>query len=285
MKKIRYFIEFLLVAFFMNLSVMLGAERASHLGGWIARHIGPFMSVNRKAKRHLNKVFPEYTDNQIKTILIDMWDNLGRNFLEYPHLKYLGEHHVKIINGDQLTAQLERGGPTILICGHFANWEVAAPAFLTQYNFEMDLIYRAPNNPWVDTILQKHRSLHGALKTYPKSKTGMRGVVDALSKKRHIGILIDQKYNGGVEANFFGYSAMTSPAFVQLSQKYKCPILTASVKRLGRSCHFEVMFHAPIDSSNREIIDVVTEANQFLEGIIRNNPAQWIWLHRRWRAF
>lgn len=285
MKKIRYFTEFLIVSFFMTLSTCLGPQRASNLGGYIARHIGPLLSVNRKAKRHLSKVFPEKTDTEIKSILIDMWDNLGRTFLEYPHLEYIGQHHVELIGSDILKEQIERCGPTVLMSAHFANWEVAAPSFLTQANFEMDLIYRAPNNPWVDDILQKYRSLHGKLKTYPKSKTGMRGVVDALSKKRHIGILIDQKFNGGILAPFFGYGAMTSPAFVQLSQKYSCPLIPATIERRGRNCDFRVTLHTPIPTENREIMDVISEAHAFLERAIRNNPAQWIWLHRRWREF
>ena len=89
---------------------------------------------------------------------------------------------------------IKNNSPAILISAHLANWEIAAPCFLTQKNFKMDLIYRAPNNPWVDTILENYRSLFGKLNTHPKSSIGMRGVINTLNQNGHVGILIDQKF-------------------------------------------------------------------------------------------
>lgn len=281
MKKIRYFIEYILVCALMMISKLLGAQKASDLGGFIARSIGPLLSTSRKAKRNIARAFPTFSDTKINHTLKDMWDNLGRTFLEYPHLDYIGKHCVELVNADCLPPL--QNEPAVLMSAHFANWEVAAPSFLLQKDFAMDLIYRAPNNPWVDDVLQKYRSLNGKLKTYPKSKTGMRGVVDALSKKRHIGILIDQKFNGGMEADFFGHPAMTSPVFAQLSQKYQCPLIPAHIERLGHSCHFRVTLHKPILTENRPAADIIRDAHDFLETSIKLNPAQWIWLHRRWK--
>lgn len=282
LKKIRYIAEYIAVIFLMLVFKNLSAPAASHLGGWIGRSIGPKLSVNRRVKKHILIAFPNLTALELKKIIYDMWDNLGRNFAEYPHLEIIGQHHVELIGGDILDKLNEVPQPAVLISAHFANWEVAAPCFLLQKNFAMDLIYRAPNNPLVDKILEDYRSLFGKLKTYPKSKTGMRGVVDALSKKRHIGILIDQKYNAGIRADFFGHAAMTSPAFVQLAQKYKCPLIPARIERIGSRCQFRVTLCEPILTQNREPLEIINQAHQFLEESIRLNPAQWIWLHRRW---
>ena len=282
-KKVRYFIEYILVSCLMMIFKNLSPSTASNCGGMIARHLGPHLSINRKVKRHILKAFPLLNEPAIDKIVYDMWDNLGRTFAEYPHLEKIGKHHVELVGSDILDDINRAEQPAVLISAHLANWEVAAPCFLLQKNFAMDLIYRAPNNPHVDIILENYRSLFGKLKTYPKSKTGMRGVVDALSKKRHIGILIDQKFNGGIEANFFGAPAMTSPVFVQLAQKYKCPLVPARIERIGSACRFRVTLFRPIDYQNREPLDVITEAHQFLEESIKLNPGQWIWLHRRWR--
>jgi KDO2-lipid IV(A) lauroyltransferase len=283
MKKIRYVFEYLMTTTLLGIFKQLKPETASSIGGFIGRHIGSKLSVSRKAKRHISKAFPEFSETELKSTILSMWDNLGRNFAEYPHLETIGRDYTELVGSEILDELIKNNSPAILISAHLANWEIAAPCFLTQKKFKMDLIYRAPNNPWVDTILENYRSLFGKLNTHPKSSIGMRGVINTLNQNGHVGILIDQKFNKGIEADFFGHPAMTSPVFIQLAQKYKCPLIPAQIERIGSACKFRVTLNEPIKTDNRETIDILNEAHQFLECAIRQNPAQWIWLHRRWK--
>ena len=212
----------------------------------------------------------------MRKIITGMWDNLGRVFAEYPHLETIAKDHVEFVGMEHVTQK----NPAVLIAGHIANWEMAATSFYVR-GIPIDLIYRAPNNPGVDTMLKKWRSLNGKINTYPKSKAGMRQVVAALSKGNNLGILIDQKYNPGLPAAFFGQTAMTSPAFVQLAQKYRCPLYPVRVERIA-GCQFRVTCHAPLDA-DQPVETVIAKAHQLLEQWISERPEQWIWLHRRWK--
>lgn len=278
MKSLRYHIEAAIVHIFMAVFKILPPETASNLGGWIARSLGPHLAVNRRAIKNLKACFPDKSPAEIGTIIKGMWDNLGRLFAEYPHLEHIattrtefvGREHFKLIST-----------PSILIAGHLANWEIAATTFFV-HGTTMDLIYRAPNNPAVDRILKVMRSLNGKIATHPKSRTGMRQVVEGLKANHNLGILIDQKYNPGVEASFFGQPAMTSPAFVQLAQKYDCPVYPVRVERL-HGCNFRVTVHPPLDT-RRDTVELIADAHAYLENWITERPEQWIWLHRRWKG-
>lgn len=279
MKK-KYYAEAALVSVLITFFKILPTNMASACGGKILRSIGPLLSSNRRAKRHIMNSL-QVTEAEAEIMSRDMWDNLGRVFAEYPHLHEIYDSHVELCGKENLIGLDREGVPAIFFSGHLANWEVAAPS-LRQKNIDVDLIYRAPNNPFVDKILQKCRSMNGVLRTYPKSSAGMRQVLSALKEGRKIGILIDQKYNQGIEFPFFGQPAMTSPAFIQLAKKFNCPLLPVQVERIEHRAAFRVTVHAPLDLQKSED-ELLSEAHALLEGWIRQHPAHWLWPHKRWK--
>jgi len=285
MKKLRYLSEAALIYSLMAIFKTLPVERASNLGGWIGRNVANRFSVTRKAKRHIEK---SLHTNDIDTARIakEMWDNLGRLFAEYPHLPELYMTKTELVGVENLgSLPTTPNAPAIFFSGHLANWEISAPS-LRQQHIDVDLIYRAPNNPFVKTILDKCRSMDGTLRTYPKSSQGMRQVMMALKEGRRIGILIDQKYNQGIEVPFFGHPAMTSLAFIQLAKKFKCPLIPIQVERMtkDKSCvNFRVTIHPSLDIT-KDDDTLITEAHTLMESWIVKNPAHWLWLHKRWKA-
>ena len=280
MKKIRYLIEGFLVRMLIGLFSALNATNASCLGAAIGRSIGPHLSVSRKARRHVIASL-NVSATEAHNIVRGMWDNLGRVFAEYPHLSTINAQYVDVVGAENLAQVTPESGPAIFFAGHLANWEIAAPS-LRRFGIDVDLIYRAPNNPYVQNILDKCRSMDGTLRTYPKSASGMRQVMKALKDGRRIGILIDQKYNQGVETLFFGQPAMTSPAFIQLAKKFNCPLIPVQVERTG-GIHFRVTIHPPRDLTLDDAV-LLDQSNSLLESWISNAPAHWLWLHKRWKS-
>jgi KDO2-lipid IV(A) lauroyltransferase len=266
----------------MGVFRILPVSYASALGGFIGRNVAARFSVGRKAKRHIENSLHTAPDESSR-IATGMWENLGRLFAEYPHLPELYMTHSELVGVENLgNLPTSPHAPAIFFSGHLANWEVSAPS-LRQKNIDVDLIYRPPNNPYVKKILDKCRSMDGTLRTYPKSSQGMRQVMMALKEGRRIGILIDQKYNQGVEVPFFGQPAMTSLAFIQLAKKFNCPLIPVQVERLGNEAKFRVTIHKPLDLT-KDDMTLIAEAHDMLEGWIRKNPTQWLWLHKRWRG-
>lgn len=278
MKKIRYFIEAVFLALVLLISKLLPAPWASGLGGWIGRSVGPHLATSRKALTNIKEALPDADANKV---LIGMWDNLGRIVMEYPHLKHIGRDRTKIIGAEILEQYKDK--PAVLFSGHLGNWEACPPSLFLQLSFITSPIYRAPNNPFSDYMLQRARTVGGKLKTIPKSKSGSRQIVKALQENAHIGMLIDQKYNEGIAADFFGRPAMTSPIFIQLAQKFNCPLIPLRIERT-KDANFRVTALPPLDIENKPVETVLDECHALLEEWIKERPEQWLWLHRRWKT-
>ena len=75
---VLYALEYALFASVMGLFRVLGVRRASDLGGWLARTLGPRIPVTRRARRNMAAALPELTAAQRETHIINMWDKIGR---------------------------------------------------------------------------------------------------------------------------------------------------------------------------------------------------------------
>jgi len=257
----------------------------SGLGAFIVKRVGPLTSKRHIAETGLRTAFPEKSDEEIKALMKAQWDNLGRTFAEFPlthRLRPFGSGSQISVEGfEHYTANQ----PAIIVTGHFANWEVMATV-LTQSEYPVRITYRKINNALIDARVRKQREAYGTKFLVKKSShAGGRELFEALKSGESVALLNDQKFNTGIEVPFFGEPAMTAQGAVRLALKTKRPLLPMAVTR--EKSKFIVTFYPPIDlvkSGNRDT-DVhagVMQVNRFVEDRIRENPAQWFWVHRRW---
>ena len=262
----------------------LPIDWASGLGGWLGRTLGPRLGFSRRARRNLALAMPELSAAEIEQIVAAMWDNLGRSAGEVPHVPNLdpfdGSGRVEVVGLEHLATAKAAGG-AVFFSGHFANWELM-PAMAHRHGLELELIYRAANNPLAERMLRRLRV--GRL--HPKGQKGARLAVAALKEGRPIGLLADQKMNDGIAVPFFGRPAMTAPALAELARKFRAPIFPIRTERLA-GARFRITVMPPwnvADSGDRrsDVADGMRRVNAILEDWIRARPAQWLWLHRRW---
>ena len=278
MKKLRYLAEAALLYLCFALFKLIGLEKSSALGGWLGRMIGPRLAASRKALKNIELAFPEKSTQEHREILTQMWDNLGRVIAEYPHLKTMTDKNITYEGLEHITPP---GTPIILIAGHIANWEVISAGINMEMDEKINSLYRAPNNPYVRHLLERIRTQGSDVSNIPKSKSGVRDMVRVLQDGGKLGILIDQKYNQGIAVPFFGRPAMTSPAAVQLAQKFSCPLVPVSIRRMGGP-HFKITVFPPLNIDNKSEYEALLAMHQFLEDRIKEHPGHWLWLHRRW---
>jgi KDO2-lipid IV(A) lauroyltransferase len=266
----------------------LRLETASAIGGWLGRTFGPWIGVTRRARKNLQRAFPEKSAGEIETIIRDMWDNLGRVAAEYAHLSRMRAEppnaNIEVRGGEHVAAALARGKPLICFAGHLANWEIGAIA-MRAVGAPVHLVYRAANNPWVDKIFRRGRE-EIAAGLVPKGSDGARQAVKLLRDGENLGILIDQKMNDGIPVPFFGRDAMTAPAPARLALRFDCTVLPVQVERT-EGPRFRVTVHPPLPpqhggDAQGDTLLLMTQANAHLEDWIRQRPAQWLWVHRRW---
>jgi len=282
MKKLRYILEAIFVYLAFGIFSVLPVELSSNIGGWIGRTIGPRLGASRKARANLENSFPGKTARDIDSIILAMWDNLGRVFTEYPHLRNIALNRCEV-SGLEYLQDIKPESPVIVICGHLANWELQPFYFNYKTDRPVSCVYREPNNPYTAKILDRARNPESRGKYIPKSQRGAREIVNTIRGGDNLIILIDQKYNEGIPADFFGRAAMTSTSFAQLATKYDCPIIPVQIERLP-SCRFRLTIHPPFRTEGRTDEDIVLYAHKLLEEWITARPGQWLWLHRRWNS-
>lgn len=286
--RLRYVAEALAVrlafAFFASLSL----DRASAVGGFLGRVIGPRLAVSRRAERNLGRALPELDRGTVRAIVRRMWDNLGRVVGEYPHLGdidcYADDGRVEVIGAEHIDRLRDDGKGGIFFSAHIANWEIMPLAAL-QRGVELTHVYRAANNPLVEEIIQRVRTRHRG-RYVAKGATGALRMLAALKDGGHLAMLVDNKYNEGIPVPFFGRDAMTAPTLAQLALRYDCPIVPARIERL-QGARFRVTALPPleVESSGDQAADVAAtmrRVNGLLEEWIRERPEQWFWLHHRW---
>jgi KDO2-lipid IV(A) lauroyltransferase len=175
------------------------------------------------------------------------------------------------------------GRRMIIFSGHIANWEIGMLAAV-QHGIPVAQIYRAPNNPALDRMIRRIRFVGGEL--IPKGPVAARRALAVLGRGDHLTMLADQKMNDGIPVPFFGRAAMTAPAVAALALRFDCDVLPARVERLG-GARFRLTVFPPLPlprsgDVHADIAALMVAVNRTLERWIRDRPAEWLWLHRRW---
>jgi KDO2-lipid IV(A) lauroyltransferase len=285
-QKLRYGAEAALFLAFMGFFRLIGVDAASAVGGFIGRTIFARTRVTERARENLDMAFPEKSVAEREAIIAAMWDNLGRVVAEYAHLDKFDMHgpdpRIQVENVAPLEKMRDRG--VLILSGHFANWEIM-PIAGARFGLEGAIVYRPPNNPYVDRYISRARAKKGYAEQISKHN-GVKRIFTLLRNGKAILLLADQKTNEGIPAPFFGHDAMTTPAPAALALKLKVPVIFASNKRLG-GARFAVTVYPPLEFTPSGDDDADTRTmtaaiNLRLEEMVRADPSQWLWIHRRW---
>lgn len=284
--------ELFLTRVTLALLTRLGPVRASNAVGRLCRTIGPLLPVTRRADANLRRALPGLDAAARRRVIRDMWENLGRTAGEFPHIAALPRDSAagpgwEVVNDHFLTEQAARGGPAIFVSGHIGNWEMLPPA-VAAYGMPFSSVYRASANKAVDDVILKlRRRAMGAAEVpmFPKGAQGARQSMAHLRRGHYLGMLVDQKLNDGIRATLFGLPAMTAPAAAAFALHFACPVIPGHVERLGparlRLIVGEPLTVTPSGDRQADILNMTQLINDTMERWIRERPASWLWLHRR----
>lgn len=273
---------------------LLGPERSSNLGGRLLRAAGPWLPVHRVALANIAAAFPEKSAAEVRRIAAGAWENLGRTAAEYAHLKTLFDYdhdnpgaggRVEVEGIEAFNALRDDGRPGIIFSTHLANWELPAICAAT-YGLEATAVFRPPNNPAIARVVHEIRS--GSMGGLAAARQGAAFAMQAvLEEGGHLGMLIDQHFTRGVAVPFFGQPALTNPVLGKFARRFDCPVHGVRVIRLP-GYRFRLQLTPALDLPRDANGEIEVEAamammTAIVEGWVRENPEQWLWMHRRWR--
>ena len=286
MKKIRYFVEFLIIIFLLVIFKILGFKLASSLGGLIGRLFGPLFRSKKKILSNISKALPEIEEKNTELIVKKMWENYGRILSEYMFIKNFRNSKYKkflTIEGQEILDELKDSKePVVFISGHFNNFELMAMQ-IEKSGINLAAIYRPLNNIFLNKIMEKIRTKYICRKQIKKGGSGTRELLESFKNNYSIAIMIDQRVSESIKVDFFNQKASTTTIPAQLFKKFGSKIVPIYIERIN-GVYFKMTVSRPIIFEKESTIEEITlKLNKWLEKMILINPDQWIWSHDRWK--
>ena len=285
MKKIIYFIEFLLVEFLFIICKVIGYKSASNLGFFIGKNFGNFFRKKKSIIENLlkSKIVINIPKNQFVNNILG---NYGRILAEYPFLKDFRtnklDKFISIDGAKNLDKIKSNKKPVVFISGHFNNFELMAMQ-IEKHGINLAAIYRPLNNIFLNKTMERIRTKYICRNQIRKGRSGTRQILENLKKGNSIALMIDQRVTEGIKIDFFGNLASTTTIPAQIIKKYECDLVPIYIERLEKY-NFKMYVSKPIViSSEKSQEEISKHLNEILEKMILKNPDQWIWTHNRWK--
>ncbi len=231
--------------------------------------------------------FPEKTDSERNKIAKQFYRNLIDTFVE--SIKFISiskkqiEKHATV--DFELIHQLtEKGSNIHIMGGHQFNWEYGNALFAMNLKIPFVGIYMPIQNKYLEKIFFNFRSKYG---TVLISATDFKtNAYDVFSKQYTLGLVADQ--NPGVPSNaywmnFFGKPAPFISGPGKGAVKNNTAVVIVGFSKIKRGYyHF-----APILITENGALftpeQLTVSYKNELEKIIRKDPANYLWSHRRWK--
>lgn len=270
------------------------ADTAINTTEKFGRFLGMAFPRTKLARKNLKAAFPEKPDAEIEQILKDMWGNLSRTAAEYAYLDQIfdfddqdpSKGRFEIAGIENFEKLLNTKGPAICFTAHTGNWELL-PVGSAAYGVNITALFRPPNNKYIaERVLAARTTNSGHL--VPSKAGAAWALAGIMDKGGKVGLLVDQYYLGkSHEIEFFGRTTKANPLLAKLTRQYDCPVFPARCIRLPEG-RFRLEIQEPIDVPRKANGDIDAPAltqkiNSVIEDWVREYPAQWLWLHKRWR--
>ncbi len=196
--------------------------------------------------------------------------------------------HVDLAGLAPARAILDRdpGRSMVVAIGHFGNFELFTWVKVAFPGIQMATTYRALRQDFASRMLLELRQRSGCL--FFERRRDSRALRQALSTRRTVlGLLADQHDRRGVRVPFLGHEAGTSTAPAILALRYGCTLLTGCCFRTGLAqwrleMGDEIQTRTP-DGRRRSLEEIATDMNRSFERAVQRDPANWFWVHRRWK--
>ena len=286
MKKIAYFLEFILIKILFFFFQLIGYRLSSNLGFFIGRFIGPIFRSKKIIIQNLKKANIKHSES-LSLIASNVLGNYGRIFAEYVYLKKFRNNELKkyvSIDGLEHLENLKKNNKrAVFISGHFNNFELMAME-IEKAGIDLAAIYRPLNNVFLNKTMEQIRKEYICKNQIKKGRAGSREIIKKLIEGKSIALMIDQRVREGEKVKFFDNLATTTTIPAQLVKKYNCELIPIYIER-KKSNYFKIYISKPIKVGKTKSIQQITKfLNQVLEKMILKNVDQWIWTHDRWKS-
>jgi KDO2-lipid IV(A) lauroyltransferase len=245
-------------------------------------------SRRRIALRNLELCFPEQTPAQRKALAREHFQWLGRSILERSLLWFAPAERLRRlirVEGDVRLAE-RSPRPVMWLVPHFMGLDVAGVATLLYQDHMACSMYQQQSNPAMDAVIRKGRLRFGNAEIFPRSDKALP-LIRAIRRGHAFFNLPDMDFGARDAAfvPFFGVPAATLLAPSRMAQALGMVVQPVVAEMLPGGQGYTVRFGEPWTHFPTADPEADTLAmNRWIEDEIRRNPAQYLWVHKRFKT-
>lgn len=300
-KRLKRWLRYQLVRVALAGLSLLPLDAARRLGeglGSLGFHLAG--GERRKALAGLARAFPEKTVHEREALARDCFRHLGRMALELAALDRSGTRTEDLVawsdeNRAPVVEARDRGRGVIFISGHLGSWELLARRIVSS-GFPGATIAREASDAGLTSLLQDFRARGGVETIWRGDPGAARAMLRTLRAGNTLGMLIDQDTRvQSVFVPFFGHLAATPRAAADLALRTGAALLVGSCLRQGDGSYRVEVSEIPLPPTTTEaresrearedaVRSLTATLTAAIEQDIRRAPAQWVWMHPRWKT-
>ncbi|SLN30399.1 Lipid A biosynthesis lauroyl acyltransferase [Roseivivax jejudonensis] len=253
------------------------------MGRLVSGVVAPLAGYRPRAIENLLHVWPDMPRDRARALADRVADNAGRTMIENYDVLGLRDRMADVpLTGhgvDDMEAARAAGRPILFVTGHYGNFE-APRAALVARGWQIGGLYRPMSNVYFNA----HYAANMHRLSGPVFEQGRRGTLGLLKhlKGGGNGVLLFDLYSGrGVPIDFLGRPAPTLTSAAEIAVRTGALMVPFFGIRQPDGQSFEPRFDAPIPHGDP--VEMMRAATAALEARIHDDPAQWFWIHRRWK--
>ncbi len=242
--------------------------------------------------QNLQHAFPDRTSRELRRIAREVFQRIAENGFAAVKTASMSVGQLarvcEVVGLEKIPPYAPGGSPSncMSAIGHFGNFEIYTLIGSHADGWQGAATYRGMNQPGLDRIVQRMRERPECL--FFERRTQARALKEALSKGGILlGLLSDQSPGkGGVTVPFFGRDCATTAAPAIFALRYDAPLFPIICYRTGLGrWRLEVGDEIPVreEGQPRSTAAIMTDVNREFEKAIRRDPANWFWVHNRWK--
>jgi KDO2-lipid IV(A) lauroyltransferase len=291
-RKIRYSLVYRFVQFLIFISNAIPRVSWLKFCGFLGRMAYLFASkTRRRVRTHLSFAFPEKSSEQVHALSKEVFEMLGKNageMLRATRVRTLQDLEKFLVTHglEYYERAIKKGKGVIFLTCHLGAFDLQVSNMALR-GLNPNIIGTPLKDERLNELLWDYRNMHGAI-AIARGKETFK-LIKVLKSGGSVALLIDQDTKVKSRfVNFFGKPAATPVGATVLAMKTGAAIVPTYV-HLGKDWkqHMHILPEIPMTHTGNEEADMITNTQvltNFIEDVIRKHPAQWVWMHERWKT-
>jgi KDO2-lipid IV(A) lauroyltransferase len=242
-----------------------------------------------RAEHDVSNAFPEKDPAERAAVVRRSYRNLADTLMEtfwgFGASADAIRKRVIVENPEFVLACLAEGRSVVLLTAHYGNWEWLSLAAGAHFGVTIDVVYQPQRVAAFDSFLREARARFGS--RFIPRKEFIFDLMSRADKTRVYALIADQTPKQKDPKQWIRFLNQETAFFTgagKIAQFLDAAVVYVSMRRLRRG-YYSVLLHeigVPPYGEGADAL-IVERYARCLEQDIRNSPADWLWLQKKWK--